>query len=79
VPDLTFTPEADDYFEDMLAEMCKDSLVVRVVPLDGPAFDAVLLTHDGRTLLYEGWDHKFGPDGRLGSVALDELSELRVL
>jgi len=57
---ITFGSNAADYFLEILAMLCKDTVAVTISPQHGEPFRAVLVSHDADTLVYESWDEAPG-------------------
>lgn len=48
--------DAADLRNDLLTALCRDTFAVSLVDQSGERFGAVLVSHNGTTIVYERWD-----------------------
>ena len=76
---VKFSPDAADYFVEVLTILCRDTVAVTIHPQHGEPFGAVLVSNDVNTLVYESWDKGTGlPGGVPLTISLDQIDQLQV-
>ena len=74
VSTVKFAPDAADY-----TILCRDTVAVTIHPQQGEPFEAILVSNDAKTLVYESGDKERGlPSGVPTTIAVDQIDELRV-
>ena len=56
VTNVVFSADATDLRNDVLTALCRDTFAVSLVDQSGQRFGAVLVSHNGITLVYERWN-----------------------
>jgi hypothetical protein len=79
VTNVVFSADAADLRNDVLSELCRDTLAVSLVLLSGQRFGAVLISHNGTTIVYERWDDGGeAPAGELMTTDIADVAEIYV-
>jgi hypothetical protein len=79
VTKVVFSAEAADFRDDVLAALCRDTFAVSLVDQSGLRFGAVLVSHNGTTIIYERWDDGAeAPSGEPTSIDIADVSEIFV-
>lgn len=79
MPTVSLRADALDCFNEILTILCRDTLAVTLIPQDGEPFGAVLISHNGETLIYEAWDVAAGlPVGDPRTIAVSTITDVQV-
>jgi hypothetical protein len=76
VTNVVFSPEAADLRNGLLTALCRDSFAVSLVDQDGQRFGAVLVSHNGTTIVYERWNDGEGPSGEAMTIDIADVAEI---
>jgi hypothetical protein len=79
VTKVVFSAEAADLRDDILTALCRDTFAVSLVDRRGQRFGAVLVSHNGTTIVYERWDDgEEAPSGEPMTVNVADVTEIFV-
>ena len=74
---VVFSADAADLRNDVLTAVCRDTSAVSLVAQS--RFAAVLISHNGTTVVYERWDDgEEAPAGELMTIDIAEVAEIFV-
>ena len=74
-----FSVDAADIRNDVLTALCRDSFAVSLVTQSGHRFGAVLISHNGTTIVYERWDEdEKAPAGEPMTIDIANVAEIYV-
>ncbi len=74
-----FSADAADLRNDVLTALCRDTFAVSLVAQSGQRFGAVLISHNGTTIVYERWDDgEEAPAGEPMTIDISDIAEIYV-
>ena len=74
-----FSVDAADIRNDVLSALCRDTFAVSLVDQIGQRFGAVLISHNGITLVCERWDDgEEAPTGEPMTIDIADVAEIYV-
>ena len=79
---VVISSDAEDLLSEVLSILsilCRDTVAVSLVTRSKGTIGALLASHNGEILIYEGWDESIGlPSGEPKAIDISEIVEILV-